>query len=88
MRCASGDISVDESVAQVNKVPAKYVTPNLCCVERAIFTARLAPRFWSGYRHPLCGGSLLMNAYPRPIDPAAMIPQPSLFDSRPDFGLR
>jgi transposase len=34
-------------VAQINEVLAKCVAHNLCCVVKAIFTAGLAPTFWS-----------------------------------------
>jgi hypothetical protein len=42
-----GSVLSRNPVAQINEVLAKCVAHNLCCVVKAIFTAGLAPRFWS-----------------------------------------
>jgi hypothetical protein len=42
-----GSVLSRSPVAQVNEVLAKCVAHNLCCVVKAIFTAGLAPTFWS-----------------------------------------
>ena len=42
-----GSVLSRNPVAQINEVLAKCVSHNLCCVVKAIFTAGLAPRFWS-----------------------------------------
>lgn len=41
-----GTVMQRKPVAQVNEVLAKALAHNLCCVVKAIFTARIAPRFW------------------------------------------
>jgi transposase len=42
-----GSVLSRRPVAQINEVLAKCVAHNLCCVVKSIFTAGLAPRFWS-----------------------------------------
>ena len=42
-----GSVLSRNPVAQINEVLAKCVAHNLCCVVKAIFTADLAPTFWS-----------------------------------------
>jgi hypothetical protein len=42
-----GSVLSRSPVAQINEVLAKCVAHNLCCVVKAIFTADLAPTFWS-----------------------------------------